>query len=102
MSMSMYICMCKPEVSVGCLPQSLPTLFFETRSLAELGARWLVCPGWSAASGIFLSVSVLEFEDHNSTDFYGGSGNLCFHGSSLLTELFPSPFVVFPKLITAV
>lgn len=81
------------------MPSSITAhLIFETRSLAELGARWLVCTGWSAASGIFLSMSVLEFEDHNSTDFYGGSGNLCFHGSSLLTELLPSPFVVFPKL----
>lgn len=79
-----------------------PPYFFETHSLGEPGACWLVYTGWSAAPGIFLSASGSGIEDHNSTDFYVGSGNLCFHGSSLLTEPFPSPFVVFSKLIAAI
>lgn len=59
LSVCVYLCLCvcKPEVNAGCLLQSLPSLFFETSSLAEPGAHRLVCIGWSAAPGIFLSAS---------------------------------------------
>lgn len=39
----MYTCVWRPEVSVGCFPQTSSMLFvFETRSEPEVCLRWLV------------------------------------------------------------
>lgn len=50
-----WVCLCfctwvwRPEVDNGCLPQSLSTLVFETRTLAESRVHWLVQTGWTVS-----------------------------------------------------
>lgn len=54
----MCVCACAHiTANVGCLPQLLPTLFFETEAVSEPRAHHFVQTGWLQTPGILMSLS---------------------------------------------